>query len=93
MEAAGPDGIVWIRGQHDAAARVVEVEVGDDGPGIPEEIRNHLFEPFVTTKGQEGTGLGLAIGYRIARDHGGSLGLVDDQEGRTIFRLRLPVPG
>ena len=64
----------------------------DNGAGIPDEVRNHLFEPFVTTKGQDGTGLGLAIGYRIARDHGGSLTLVDGGAGHTTFELRLPVP-
>jgi signal transduction histidine kinase len=91
VEAAGAEGKVWIRTHHDRDAGMVEIEVGDDGPGISEEVRNHLFEPFVTTKGQDGTGLGLAIGYRIARDHGGTLALVDGQAGQTIFRVRLPV--
>jgi signal transduction histidine kinase len=91
VEAAGPEGKVWIRARHDTVTGAAEIEVGDDGPGISEAVRNHLFEPFVTTKGQEGTGLGLAIGYRIARDHGGTLALVDGQAGQTTFRVRLPV--
>jgi|GEM_PF-3113195 len=92
VEAAGPEGKVGIHARHDTVTGAVEIEVRDDGPGISEEVRNHLFEPFVTTKGQEGTGLGLAIGYRIARDHGGTLALVDGQAGQTTFRVRLPVP-
>jgi signal transduction histidine kinase len=92
LEAAGPDGQVWVRTYHDRAAGEVEIEVGDNGAGIADEIHDHLFEPFVTTKGQEGTGLGLAIGYRIARDHGGSLTLVDGAAGHTAFQVRLPVP-
>jgi len=91
VEAAGPQGKVWIWAHDDTVTGAAEIEVGDDGPGISEEVRHHLFEPFVTTKGQEGTGLGLAIGYRIARDHGGSLALVDGRPGQTTFRVRLPV--
>jgi signal transduction histidine kinase len=92
LEAAGPHGKVWVRGYREPATGEVWIEVRDNGAGIPEKIRDHLFEPFVTTKGQDGTGLGLAIGYRIARDHGGSLTLVDGSAGHTTFQVRLPVP-
>jgi signal transduction histidine kinase len=92
LEAAGPHGKVRVRGYWEPATGEVWIEVRDNGAGIPEKIRDHLFEPFVTTKGQDGTGLGLAIGYRIARDHGGSLTLVDGSAGHTTFQVRLPVP-
>ncbi len=68
------------------------VTVRDNGPGIPEDIRRHLFEPFVTSK-PSGSGLGLALVAKIVGDHGG-LVEVDSRPGRTEFRLHLPmVPG
>jgi two-component system, NtrC family, nitrogen regulation sensor histidine kinase GlnL len=65
------------------------VVVRDNGPGIPEDIRQHLFEPFVSTK-PYGSGLGLALVAKIVGDHGGLIE-VDSRPGRTEFRLHLPV--
>lgn len=65
------------------------VSVRDNGPGIPEDIRPHLFEPFVSSKAQ-GSGLGLALVAKIMGDHGGLIE-VDSRPGRTEFRLHLPV--
>jgi two-component system nitrogen regulation sensor histidine kinase GlnL len=66
--------------------------VRDNGPGIPEDIRRHLFEPFVTSK-PSGSGLGLALVAKIVGDHGGLIE-VDSRPGRTEFRLHLPMlPG
>jgi two-component system nitrogen regulation sensor histidine kinase GlnL len=65
------------------------VTVRDNGPGIPEDIRPHLFEPFVSSKAS-GSGLGLALVAKIVGDHGGLIE-VDSRPGRTEFRLHLPV--
>ena len=65
------------------------VTVRDNGPGISDDIRPHLFEPFVTSR-PSGRGLGLALVAKIVGDHGGSIE-VDSRPGRTEFRLCLPV--
>ncbi len=65
------------------------VAVRDNGPGIAEDIRPHLFEPFVTSK-TTGSGLGLSLVAKIVGDHGGLIE-VDSRPGRTEFRLHLPV--
>jgi two-component system nitrogen regulation sensor histidine kinase GlnL len=65
------------------------VAVRDNGPGIPDDIRPHLFEPFVSTKAS-GSGLGLALVAKIMGDHGGLIE-VDSRPGRTEFGLHLPV--
>jgi two-component system, NtrC family, nitrogen regulation sensor histidine kinase GlnL len=63
--------------------------VADNGPGIPEDLRPHLFDPFVTTK-RHGTGLGLALVAKVIGDHGGVIEF-DSQPRRTVFRVFLPV--
>ena len=66
----------------------LEVVVRDNGPGIPDDLRAHLFDPFVTTK-PNGSGLGLALVAKIIGDHGGLID-VDSRPQRTEFRLLLP---
>lgn len=82
------------RGEIELAASVsagrVRVQVHDDGPGLPALVREHLFEPFVTTR-PGGTGLGLTISKMLVEQHGGTLALVVDGRAGTTFEVRLPV--
>ena len=69
-----------------------QVEVKDDGSGIPKEHQEQLFNPFFTTKpAGEGTGLGLAICYRIVADHGGQITFESSAGTGTTFRITLPI--
>ncbi|MGA7875924.1 MAG: HAMP domain-containing sensor histidine kinase, partial [Desulfoferrobacter sp.] len=69
--------------------RVLTIKVTDDGPGIPESVKDKIFEPFFSTK-EEGTGLGLSIVNRIVGEHRGKLD-VESQEGQgTTFIITLP---
>jgi two-component system, NtrC family, sensor kinase len=75
----------------------LELSVSDTGSGIPEEIRDKIFEPFVTTKGAlggsqtPGTGLGLSVSYGIVQEHGGTIS-VESTVGRgTTMTVRLPI--
>jgi signal transduction histidine kinase len=71
----------------------VVVEIGDNGPGIPEEVQPHIFEPFFTTKGVgEGTGLGLDTVQRIVKKHRGNI-QVSSSPGDTRFQVWLPLAG
>jgi len=70
----------------------VEVVVADTGPGIPDSVREQIFEPFFSTKEEgEGTGLGLYICRNIVAEHGGRLSLETDEGKGTAFRLLLPI--
>lgn len=66
----------------------IAITVEDNGCGIPEAVRTHLFHPFVTTK-TNGSGLGLAVAARIVADHGGRISLSDKQENQTTLTIRL----
>jgi signal transduction histidine kinase len=67
----------------------VAMHVDDTGPGIPEELRCQIFEPFFTSK-PEGTGLGLPLAAHIVRDHGGELDFGAAPGGGTRFTIKLP---
>jgi len=66
------------------------LDLADDGPGIPAEIRDRVFEPFVSQGKKGGTGLGLAVARRFVEDHGGSIELLPEGPGAR-FRIRLPL--
>jgi len=73
-----------------AGSDAFELVLADEGPGIPDEIRERLFEPFVTQGKKTGTGLGLAVARRFVEDHGGTVELLPDGPGAR-FRLLLPL--
>ena len=78
-----------VKGSRDRVSLPLCIEVEDDGPGVPEGMRPHLFDPFVTSK-RTGTGLGLALVAKIIGDHGGIIEC-ESEPPRTIFRVLLPM--
>ena len=67
----------------------VRIEVRDDGPGVPPELREKIFAPFFTTR-EKGTGLGLAFVREIVRDHGSEVDVRDAPGGGSVFSFGLP---
>jgi signal transduction histidine kinase len=90
VEAIGDGGgrfVIGVDRRSDDGAIVLTFT--DDGPGIPDEIRERLFAPFATHGKAEGTGLGLAIVRRIVEDHEGTID-VGSRPGETTFTITLP---
>ncbi len=99
-EAADTEGgTITLRTFYDLSLRLrksggsrplpLQVEVIDDGPGLPPELVEHAFEPFVSGK-KNGSGLGLALVSKVVAEHEGWVNL-DSVPGRTVFRISLPV--
>lgn len=82
---------VRIRSAGGQAARgtPLEVKIQDNGPGVPEHMREDLFQPFVTSKAM-GSGLGLALVAKLVAAHGGLIDF-ESEPGRTVFRVLLPI--
>ena len=86
-----PSGLSRDLGRDGGSERKwVQISISDNGPGIPEDIKDKVLQPFFTTKkGTEGTGLGLSITHDIVKAHGGELD-IQSQPGRTVFKTYLP---
>jgi len=69
----------------------VELHFADTGPGVPPELAERIFEPFVSYGKREGAGLGLAIARRIVREHGGEIDVESSAGGGATFVVRLPL--
>jgi signal transduction histidine kinase len=88
IDAVAESGHVEVTATHEGQSVVVRII--DDGPGIPQEIRDRIFDPFFTTKPiGAGTGLGLDITRRLIRRHDGVID-IESQPGRTAFTVSLP---
>jgi two-component system, NtrC family, nitrogen regulation sensor histidine kinase GlnL len=100
VEAVGDTGLVRVTSRvladysmtqkGERRARMVAVEVSDDGPGIKKEQMEHLFTPFFTTKAK-GTGLGLAICHKIVSEHRGMIKVDSEPRRGTTFTVMLPL--
>ncbi|HSL42776.1 MAG TPA: response regulator [Anaerolineales bacterium] len=88
LDAMAAGGELRVSAQ--AVENGIEITFQDTGPGIPENDRNNIFEPFFSTK-EGGTGLGLTVSYNIITAHGGTLDLVNGHEIGACFRLFLPI--
>ncbi|THB78489.1 MAG: sensor histidine kinase, partial [Desulfobacteraceae bacterium] len=89
----GSDSAFDIRFSHTPAH--VIITIADSGPGMDEDTRKHIFEPFYTTKDPDkGTGLGLSMAYFIiVNHHKGEMGVDVNETGGTTFTIKLPVDG
>jgi len=86
---SGKDGVVKVSTSV-VDDGMVAVRVSDNGPGIPPELMDRIFDPYFSTR-EDGTGLGLAIAQRIVEEHGGKLDCAPAPEGGVMFTIRIPV--
>ncbi|MCX7822291.1 MAG: ATP-binding protein [Syntrophobacterales bacterium] len=95
IDAVDKNGDIWITSKLDTHRNLVIVEIKDNGPGIPEDILERIFDPFVTTKPVgKGTGLGLSITYSIVEKLGGKIYASNRRDGHgAVFTLEFPITG
>jgi two-component system nitrogen regulation sensor histidine kinase NtrY len=85
------NGVIEIFLSHNAEKNVAYMEIRDNGPGVADEDKLRLFEPYFSTK-KSGTGLGLAIASTIVADHGGQIRITDNKPAGATFTVELPCP-
>jgi signal transduction histidine kinase len=83
-----PDGKITLRATREGS--VTTIEIHDNGPGVPNQVRETLFQAFQSAARQGGTGLGLAIAAELVRAHGGDIHLHESSDAGTCFRLSIP---
>ncbi len=90
MAGADREPVITISTREDGNSAIIEIS--DNGPGIPDEVLSHIFEPFYTTKNVgDGTGLGLSVSYYIiTNNHRGSISVASTRGVGTAFTIRLP---
>lgn len=88
--AAGVIAVEARRAPGVGAEASIEIDLVDDGPGLPKQARLDLFKPFKGSASRGGTGLGVAIAAELVKGHGGALALVESSEAGTRFRITLP---
>ena len=81
------DPQVWLTFSRTRSGRA-QIEVADNGPGVPEGLKQDIFLPFFTTK-QDGTGVGLSLARQVVLAHRGSIGLGESESGGALFRILL----
>jgi signal transduction histidine kinase/BarA-like signal transduction histidine kinase len=92
MLSANGRGSLVLRTWHDVAHNAVVLQVSDDGPGVPPDVKGKIFDPFFTTKEVgKGTGLGLTVAYAIVQEHGGSIRVDSPAAGGASFTVEFPV--
>ncbi len=89
VQALSQKGKVSVQTRYRPNEKMIEIEVTDDGPGIPSEYRHKVFEPFFTTKA-DGSGLGLAICHSIVQQHLGTITVDCPASGGTHFLIKMP---
>jgi len=83
-----PDGKITLRAAREGSVTMVEIR--DNGPGVPNQVREHLFQAFQSAARSGGTGLGLAIAAELVRAHGGDIHLEESSEAGTSFVVSIP---
>lgn len=84
----GESGKIYITAKR--SGDLINIEFRDTGPGIPDEIKSQIFQPFKSFNKENGTGLGLALSQKIIRDHGGELTVESKPGEGATFIISLP---
>ncbi len=84
----GGDGVITFEGRREGSVTIICV--GDNGPGLPTQVKNHLFEAFQSVARPGGTGLGLAIAAELVAAHGGEIEVEETSASGTRFRIAIP---
>lgn len=89
-EQSEDEGEVVIVTGYDSSSDSLFVTVKDNGPGIPQDLQERIFNVFESTKGARGTGIGLAVSRKILREHGGDISLTSEPDQGALFKLYWP---